>query len=235
MKKDKRTYFLVFALFAVYVALIITAFCNIDNFAAVNLESRGTETVILDAGHGGEDGGAVANGIVEKDINLEITKKLADVFRASGFNVIMTRDSDKTLESEGTTIREKKVSDMKNRLSLFNKDINACVISIHQNKFTQEKYNGAQVFYSANNPESQRLAEALRSDITTLTQPDNTRECKGASKDIYLLYNCKAPSVIVECGFISNYEEAQKLKDEEYQKKLAFAIFSGYLKYSNAR
>ena len=234
MKKDKFTYILVFGLFLVYVLLIIIAFYNLDNFSAVNASKTGNITIILDAGHGGEDGGAVANNIVEKDINLSITKKLSDLFKSAGFDVVTSRNSDLMLNTEGSTLRERKLSDMKNRLELFNNSESNVVISIHQNKFSQEKYSGTQIFYSPNNEKSSKLSDAVKKNIVTLIQPQNTRECKKAGREIYLLYNTKVPAVIVECGFISNYEEALKLKDNEYQNKLAFAIFSGFLEYYNS-
>ena len=233
MKKDKATYILIFGLFIVYVLLIVIAFCNLDNFTAVNASGVDDVTIILDAGHGGEDGGAVANDIVEKDINLSITKKLSALFRTAGFKVVTTRNSDTMLDTEGPTLRERKLSDMKERLRLFNNNENNVVISIHQNKFTQEQYKGTQIFYSPNNEESSKLSEAIRENIVALLQPDNTREIKKSTRDIYLLYNTNVPAVIVECGFISNGEEAAKLKDDKYQNQIAFAVFSGFLKYYN--
>lgn len=233
MKKDKVTYLLVLGLFIVYILLIIIAFYNIDNFSEVNAVIPSDLTVVLDAGHGGEDGGAVANNIVEKSINLSITNKLYELFKCNGFKVIKTRSADKMLNSEGNTLRERKVSDMKNRLELFDNNTNNVIISIHQNKFTQEQYNGSQVFYSTNNPNSKELAESIRKNIVNLLQPNNSRECKQATNSIYLLYKTTNPAIIVECGFISNYIEAQKLKDENYQNKIAFAVFSGFLDYYN--
>ena len=226
-------FILIFGLFVVYVLLIIIAFYNIDSLSAVNANGKNNVTIVLDAGHGGEDGGAVANGIIEKDINLSITNKLRDLFKSSGFNVVTTRDSDSMQDADGATLRERKVNDMKKRLSLFNENESNIVISIHQNKFTQEAYSGAQVFYSANNIDSSNLSEAVRSNIVAMLQPDNTRECKKATNDIYLLYNAKVPAIIVECGFLSNYNEAQMLKNDTYQSKMAFAVFSGFLEYYN--
>ena len=139
------------------------------------------------------------------------------------------------INESGDTLRERKVSDMKNRLKLFNESENNIVISIHQNKFTQEEYKGSQVFYSTNNKESEKLALSIKTSIKTLIQPHNEREIKPADRNIYLLYNSKTPSVIVECGFISNIEEARVLKDSAYQNKIAFAIYSGFLDYYNKR
>lgn len=229
---DKKKYRVIIALmFAAYVALIITAFIHLEKYAAVNTAQVRDVTVVIDPGHGGEDGGAVANNIIEKDINLSVAKKVFELFELSGFKAILTRSKDTMINLDGTSLRERKVSDMKNRLNVFNSDESNVVLSIHQNKFTDSKYSGAQVFYSQNSQESQRLAQNLRESIITMLQPENTREIKPADKNIYLLYNAKVPSVIVECGFLSNAEEAAKLSDEEYQKQIAFAIYTGFLTY----
>ena len=233
LKRKSVILYIVF--FIIYLILIIFAFYNIDNYSAVNVEYNSLPVIVIDAGHGGEDGGAVANNVVEKNINLSISNKLRDIFISSGFNVKMTRSSDKMINDSGDTLRERKVSDMKNRLKLFNESENNIVISIHQNKFTQEEYKGSQVFYSTNNKESEKLALSIKTSIKTLIQPDNEREIKPADRNIYLLYNSKTPSVIVECGFISNIEEARLLKDSAYQNKIAFAIYSGFLDYYNKR
>ena len=230
----KRKIFLVYiAVLIIYIFFIVLAFVNLDSYSSVNKNTENYINIIIDAGHGGEDGGAVANGLVEKDVNLSIAKKLFDILKTSGFNVQMTRQSDEMINDYGNSLRERKVSDMKNRLNIFNNNENNVVISIHQNKFTQEKYNGTQVFYSTGNPKSLALANSIKTNIRTLLQPENEREVKPATKDIYLLYNSKVPSVIVECGFISNYSEANKLKQESYQNELAFSIYSGFLDYYN--
>ena len=191
--------------------------------------------IVIDPGHGGEDGGAVApDGTNEKDINLKIASQLDAICRYSGIKTVMTRKSDIAIYDEGNdTLRSKKVSDMKNRLKMFNQDSNSIAVSIHQNKFGKEKYNGSQLFFSANNSKSEMLAECIRLSITGMLQPDNKREKKAATKDIYLLYNCNQPSVIVECGFLSNNAELQKLKNEEYQKRIAFSVYCGCLEYIN--
>lgn len=190
-------------------------------------------TIIIDAGHGGEDGGAVGkDGTLEKDINLSISKKLQQFLLNSGFNVKMIRDSDISIYDEGLThIKEKKVSDLKNRLNIVNQNENNLLISIHQNKFPENKYNGAQVFYSQNSPKSKELAENIKKSITGFLQPNNTREIKPATKDIYLLHNCKNVAVLIECGFLSNESELQKLNNEDYQSKIAFSIYCGFMEY----
>ncbi len=230
---NKKKYFIYVLLLLVYIFLIVAAFLSVDRISTVNTFSKNAPNIIIDAGHGGEDGGAVDNGTVEKNINLKISLKLKELFKISGFNVVMTRNSDKMINESGTSLRERKVSDMKKRLELFNNDINNIVISIHQNKFTVEKYSGTQVFYGKNNKNSALLAESIKNNVKALLQPDNERAVKPADRNIYLLYNSDVPAVIVECGFISNYNEAKKLNDNDYQNKIAFAVFSGFMDFYN--
>lgn len=234
MKKLSIFYYILsFILLLIFVFLIISAYSGLS--AAVNNTAVHTNlpTIVIDAGHGGEDGGAVANGLVEKDVNLSIAKKLADVFTCNGFQVKMIREDDQSIESGGATMRERKVSDMKNRLEQFNADTNNIVISIHQNKFTQSQYKGTQIFYSDNNALSASLAECIKTNVVNLLQNDNTRECKKATEDIYLLCHAEVPAVIVECGFLSNAEEAAQLKDDAYQSQMAFSIYCGFLEFIN--
>ena len=126
-----------------------------------------------------------------------------------------------------------KVADLKKRLEIFNSDKNNIVISIHQNKFSQSKYYGTQIFYSPNNSQSQNLAECIRNSVKKCLQPDNERQCKKADGSIYLLKKAENPSVIVECGFISNPDELAKLQSDEYQKEMATAIITGFLDYTH--
>lgn len=192
--------------------------------------------VVIDAGHGGEDGGASANGVLEKNINLSIALKLRDMLTASGYQVIMTRDSDVSIyDSTASTVREKKVSDMKNRREIINSSDKNILLSIHQNKFEQSQYSGTQIFYSANTPESALLAEKIRRSVTGMLQPDNKRELKPDNGSIYILKTAEVPAVIVECGFLSNPEEAEKLRSEKYQNEMAFAICCGFLEYESAQ
>ncbi len=235
MKKASLFYYIFsFILLIVFIFLIINAYNNLSISANSVMPENSKHTIIIDAGHGGDDGGAVSNNLTEKDINLKISKILSDIFVTNGYKVVMTRNNDNSIESTGETLRERKVSDMKNRLQIYNSDENNIVISIHQNKFEIEKYSGAQIFYSPNNEYSAVMAESVRSSIINLIQPENTRECKKATKDIYLLYNSKVPSIIVECGFLSNNEEAKKLNTEAYQKKMAYSIYLGIINYLNA-
>lgn len=188
--------------------------------------------IILDAGHGGFDGGAVAqDGTVEKDINLNITLFVAQFLRQSGFEVILTRTNDvSTDDVETDVISTKKKSDLKNRLNLMKNHKEAIFVSVHLNKFTTSAASGSQVFYSKNK-QSEKLGECIQKCIVTQLQPENTRVNKQATSSTYLLYNATIPAVLVECGFLSNKAELEKLKTEDYQKKMAFCIYCGILEY----
>lgn len=189
--------------------------------------------IVIDAGHGGEDGGAEADGVLEKDINLNIANKLADVLRLCGYRVTEIRDEDISVYTDDAeTLRQKKTSDLKRRAEIFNEDVNNIVVSIHQNKFDNSAYSGTQVFYSTNNENSAILAESIRNSVVSLLQKDNTRELKPANSDIYVLDHAQVPAVIVECGFLSNSEERAKLLDERYQSEMAYAVAMGVLEYS---
>lgn len=192
-----------------------------------------TKSVVIDPGHGGPDGGAVGyDGTVEKEINLSLSLKLADFFRASGYAVILTRSDDRSIHDAGSdTIREMKSSDLHNRLKIENSHPQSLFISIHQNKFGQSQYSGTQVFYSPKNPSSKVLAECLQESVRSAIQPDNERAVKQAEKNLFILYYGKPPSVMVECGFLSNPAECEKLKTDDYQSKMAFAIYTGVLRF----
>ena len=189
--------------------------------------------VLIDPGHGGFDGGTVAEeGTVEKHLNLAVSLFLRDMLFVCGVPVQMTRDTDVGLEDDPSVpIRSRKVSDMRRRLAMYNEA--ALVISIHQNHFSVEKYHGTQIFYSARRSESAVLAEEIRGSIVGWIQPDNSRELKEATDGIYLLYHTDTPAVLVECGFLSNPEERSKLKTSAYQQQLAFAVMAGFWKYQS--
>lgn len=216
-----------------FVFLMISAALNIKvSVSSENVKSM--PTIVIDAGHGGEDGGAVSeSGVLEKDINLSIANDTSALFYLLGFDVKQTRKTDIALDNGEDTIRKRKVSDMKKRLEIFNSSKENTIISIHQNKFSESKYHGTQIFYSPNNPKSKQLADSIKYSVKGLLQPDNERECKKADSGIYLLKNTNNPAVIVECGFISNGEECKNLLDSQYQKQMAFSITAGFLSYYN--
>ncbi len=189
--------------------------------------------IILDAGHGGADGGAVSvNGVPEKGINLDIVLTLRDMLESMGYQVELTRDEDESIHDEGVEgIGKQKKSDMKNRLELFNKYPNAIAICVHQNQFTSPSSHGAQMFYSDKNARSQEIAQTIQDRFTEFLQPENTREIKCSGEELYLLYYCNNPAVLVECGFLSNPEEAALLEDPAYRKKVAFTICTALTEY----
>ncbi len=189
--------------------------------------------VVLDAGHGGLDGGAVSvSGALEKDINLSIVLKLRDMLNSFGYNVVLTRDKDISIHDKGVKgAGKQKRSDMDNRLAIFNKYSNAVALSIHQNQFTQSQYNGAQMFYTATNDMSEKLATTMQKQFVEYIQPKNKRETKLVGEELFLINFAKCPSLIVECGFLSNPTEAALLESDEYQSKVAFTIFTGLNKF----
>lgn len=207
----------------------------VDKITAVDVSAENNmfKTVIVDAGHGGPDGGtSAADGTVEKDINLQIALKLNEILQSMGIKTVMTRTEDISIHDDtAETIRQKKVSDIKNRLKIINETENSVFVSIHQNHYSSSKHSGTQVFYSKNNPLSQTLASSIRQPIISWLQTQNSREIKESGTNIYLLHHAQSPAVMVECGFMSNEAETQNLKNENYQRKLAFLIALGIIDY----
>lgn len=190
-------------------------------------------TIVIDAGHGGFDPGKIGiNEAKEKDINLAIAKRLQKYLTEAGFKVIMVRDTDEALYDADAS--NKKAQDMKRRCTLINEAKPLLAVSIHQNSYPEESIHGAQVFYYQHSTESEAIAGYLQKSMITHCDPDNTRSAK-ADTSYYLLKNTEAPIVIAECGFLSNYEEAEKLLTEEYQDKMAYAICQGILAYLDGK
>jgi len=183
-------------------------------------------TVVIDAGHGGEDGGAVsASGIYEKDLNLAIAKQLCDLLTANGVTVVMTRTTDTLLYDRNVDYHgRKKALDLAARRRIAEETENAIFVSIHMNAYPLPQYSGLQVWYSKHHPESHTLADTLQSNAQRLLQPQNNRKTKAAGSNIYLLHQLTCPASLVECGFLSNAAEAEQLNTPEYQKELAFVI-----------
>ena len=185
--------------------------------------------VLIDAGHGGEDPGKVSrDGTREKDLNLAIATKLGKYVKEQGMEVYYTRQKDEGLYSPETT--NKKIYDMQKRCEVVENVKPDFMISIHQNSFSDGQVHGAQVFYYATSEESRALGEALQQALVTHVDPANHRKAK-ANESYYILKKTKCPSVIVECGFLSNQEECEKLKTDSYQKKLVEGIYQGILIY----
>jgi N-acetylmuramoyl-L-alanine amidase len=163
-------------------------------------------------------------------VNLAIGTGLAELLRILGFEVRMTREDDRSIhDASAGSLREQKVSDMHNRLAMYNQA--SLVISIHQNQFPQAQYHGTQVFYAPLNSDSKRLGESIRANVIALLQPQNTRELKKGEKSLYLLSNATPPTALVECGFLSNPEECAKLNNADYRRQMAFAVAGGLLQY----
>lgn len=213
--------------------LTIITFDRARNASSKTLTACDSPVIIIDAGHGGEDGGAVANdNTAEKDINLSVSLKINDILSLFGFKTCMIRETDKLIyDASATTMRQKKNSDLHNRHEMMNEYENCLYLSIHQNKFEDSRIWGAQTFYSPNDEQSPILAEFIQSEIISLIQPDNTRVIKKTGTSVFVIYNATKPAVMVECGFISNPQELKKLKDDKYQNEMSFAISNGVINY----
>ena len=186
--------------------------------------------VVIDPGHGGEDGGAVAaDGTVESAINLDIAKRLDVILTFWGCDTKLLRSEDISLhDADASTIRQKKVSDIHNRVDMVNAEPQPRLISIHQNFFPQTQYHGAQVFY-ANGPLGQPWAKLTQENLKNCLDPENNRVEKPISHDVYLMNHITCPAILVECGFLSNFGELSKLKDPDYQTALAAVVAGSYL------
>ena len=198
--------------------------------------SSDTPTLILDAGHGGEDGGASsAAGDKESDINLAVVLKLESLMAFLGVKTVLTRNQDISIHDEGcTTLREKKVSDLKNRVELIQNTPNAMLISVHQNTFTDSRYQGAQVFYGSGDL-SRQWGLCTQSAIASFLDVSNTRQAAGISDHVYLFKHTDCPAILVECGFLSNGEEVSLLLTDSYQRKIAITLAGAYLQYLQMR
>ncbi len=223
MEYLKKNYFPIVIICAACIgfALWLSNSANIVPASSEALE--GQRQIVIDAGHGGVDGGAVScTGIYESQINLEIALRLDDMCHLLGRRTVMVRTQDVSLHGpDATTIAQKKVSDLRNRVQLVNDTQGAILVSIHQNHFSQSKYHGAQVFY-APTESSEDIAKLLQDNFRIL-DASNNRTCKPADS-VYLLSKIQCPGILVECGFLSNAQEELQLRDAEYQKKLAVVI-----------
>ncbi len=234
-KKDIIAFYCVFlgisALFMLFCSCYALFNSQFSVFVNSTTEERNHKVIIIDAGHGGIDiGGSSKSGILEKDINLKIAKRLNTLLSLSDLNIVMTRKEDVLLYKEGEENR-KKYYDLLNRAKIAEDTDNSIFISIHQNIFNGAVCSGFQVYYSRNNPESAVLAKCLQNTIVAEIQNDNKRQVKPAGSEIFVLHNIQKPAVLAECGFLSNQDEARLLADEAYQKAIASGIFKGVLSY----
>ena len=195
------------------------------NALAADADMTEVPVIILDAGHGGEDGGATGtNGVLEKDLNLSLTRSLAALLRLCGYTVVETRTEDKLLYTEGTQKGHKKQSDLENRVAFAEKYPNSVFISIHMNTFPTQSCEGVQVWYSQNDEQSKILAQTLQQEVSMRLQPSNRRKIKAATSNIYILRHATTPAILVECGFLSTPSECERLCSPLYQKQLALTF-----------
>ena len=229
--RHEKSFIIEFAIFSLLLAVVAGGL----GFIGYNLVNNRVDTaqasaqrirsIIIDPGHGGEDGGAVGvGGVLEKDLNLKLSEKTAALFRLCGYDVIMTRDSDISL-GEDAPKGKRKSADLKARLEITKNNPDSVLLSIHMNKFPQEACKGFQLWYSPNNDMSRRLADIIEAAVKAELQPDNNRQSKKAGDSIYLLNRTKNVAVLAECGFISNKDECAKLCDDSYQNTLAACLY----------
>ncbi len=200
---------------------------------AVKEERASGRVIVLDAGHGGEDGGAVGvSGVLEKDLNLQIAFLMKEMLEEKGYTVVMTRTEDKLLYTSEQNIKgQRKAYDLRNRLAIAHSYEGAILVSIHMNRFSQSVYRGLQVYYGTQSEESRLLATSIQSKVKADLQPENKRAPKASGSSIYLLHRAKIPAVLIECGFLSNRDECEKLSQKEYQKQLSFSIVCAMIEY----
>ena len=215
---------------AVVLSLVFSGVCE---YAAASgtIQALPRPVVVVDAGHGGEDGGAVGpGGVLESQINLDITQRLEPLLALCGFEPVPVRDGDYAVYDSGcATIAQKKASDLRNRAKLVQETAPALLLSIHQNQFSDGRYSGAQVFYAPTSG-SEALAGLLQQGLRDSLDPGNNRQCKPAG-EVYLMQHVDCTAVLVECGFLSNSAEAAQLQQPDYQKKIACTIVAGLLQY----
>ena len=223
------------------ISVIVLVAILFSLFFKIGMENNDSEAasaaemlIILDAGHGGEDAGATGvTGVLEKDLNLSLAFVMGEMLSERGYTVIYTRSEDKMLYKDFENVRGlRKISDLKNRCKIAKEYPTAMFISLHMNSFGDSHYSGLQVYYSTKNEESEKLASSIQSCVKREVQPSNDRKIKPG-KDIYLLENMDNTAVLIECGFLSNKEEAEKLSKKEYQKMLSFSIICGIIEYMN--
>lgn len=225
---SRKKFFLIsgFIGFAV-IALILAEAYKLPAFA-----KKPTGVVLIDAGHGFPDGGAIGmNGSIESTLNIKVARLVRKKLISKGYTVIMTREDENAVEDEGKTMAKRKLSDMTKRLELINNSGADILVSIHMNKFTDSRYKGAQVLYSANYTESEILAKNIQTELCAIPENESKRTFLKAHNSIYLMKNATIPAVIAECGFLSNFEEEQLLNTSQYREKLANAIVDGIMNY----
>lgn len=227
----KRHTLLVLGAALFFLLALVLALPLYESMPAFSAAPSGRPVYVLDAGHGGEDGGAVsASGVKESSVNLAITQDLKQFLQFLGQDIVMVRNEDVSIYSPGAeTLRQKKVSDLKNRVALVNETSGAILVSVHQNSLpTVPSVHGAQVFYGTADP-SAALAQSVQSALNQCVNAGNEKHEKQIAPSIYLFKNVNCPAILIECGFLSNAAETVRLQDASYQKQLAAAIAAGIL------
>ena len=229
MKKTVKT-FLIYGLMAAAFVLCVLMGNEAVTTLAENRPVQQQVCIVIDPGHGGEDGGAVScSGIPESSYNLEISQRLNALLHLLGYHTEIIRTSDISVYTKGETLAQKKASDLKERVNRINGLDQAVLLSIHQNHYPDERYSGAQVFY-ANTEGSSELAQQLQAALVSTLNPGSHRQAKKAS-GIYIMEHIRCPGVLIECGFLSNHAEEAKLRNPDYQKKLCCVIASATCQY----
>lgn len=230
----KRIQIIIVSIFISVIAFTIQAKNNEENGNIVPTTSTPVsgKTIILDAGHGTPDEGAESkNGTTEAEINLKITLKIQNLLEQSGCTVILTRSNENSIyDIDSKTLKQKKVSDIKNRVKIGNGSSADIFISIHLNKIPESQYDGWQTFYKEGSEDGAKLAKQIQNNLNEAIQKENNRVSKTID-NIYIIKNIEIPTTIVECGFLSNPEEEKQLLNDEYQNKLAWGIYNGIIDY----
>ena len=222
----------IMAICAIFCAVLIVS--NPNNYSSLpTIAEKPQITVIIDAGHGGEDGGTQSSdGTLEKDLNLDIAIRLKQLLQNQGINVILTRETDILLYDRNTDYKgRKKLLDAEARLKIAADNPDAIFVSIHQNAFSSPQYSGLQVWYSGNNASSLPIAEAIQSSVKATLQPENNRAVKLSGSNVYIMQHIQNPAVLVECGFLSSPSEAKKLSDPSYRQNLSQVICDAIVGY----
>ena len=236
---SKSIFWLKFTCYFVILALVIEIsgiyFSKSEEYSSAAVSAAEKLTVIIDAGHGGEDCGAIgANGVYEKDLNLEVALLLGSMLSQRGYAVVYTRTTDRLLYTEEENIKGiRKISDLKNRCKIGAENPYAIFVSIHMNTYSSPQYSGLQVYYGIKNESSYALGTSIQTAVKAELQENNKR-CVKSGNNLYLLENLDNVAVLIECGFISNEAECEKLCEKEYQKQLCFTILCGIIDYVNS-
>lgn len=223
----KRSNWIVFAPFYLLIVILFLGIAHMGSNTVTTIKQQNPverkHTMVIDAGHGGIDGGATScTGMLESHINLQIALRLEDMFHLLGYDTVMMRKTDESIYTEGNTIASQKVSDLKERVRIANETPNAILISLHQNTYSDSRYHGAQVFY-ANDSQSKEMAQTVQKNLVSLLNPGSQRKSKSA-KGVYLMEHIACPGILIECGFLTNHEEEALLRNSEYQTKLCSVI-----------